>query len=467
MRGGPAVLPPPPPPCPRHRGSPRGRRTRSVPGNLPGGPTRGRGGGRRVGPRARADGREEAEPTRRIRVGVIFGGRSGEHEVSLRSAVSVLAALDPRRFEAVPLGITREGRWLLPGDALRLLEGRPEPEGVAVGPLLPRGAAAPEAGEVGRALVGRAPDGAGLVGGAPAGDGGRRASAAELLPALDVVFPVVHGPNGEDGTLQGLLEMCGLPYVGAGVLGSALGMDKVAQKDILVRHGLPVADYEPVLRHEWVRDAERVRRRVLEHIGLPCFVKPANLGSSVGVTKVHTAEELEPALALAASLDRRVVCERAVDAREIECGVLGNDEPAASVPGEVVPEREFYDYEAKYGEDGCRLIVPAELPPAVTAEVRDLAVRVFAALDCAGMARVDFFLERATGRLLVNELNTIPGFTATSMYARLWAASGVPFPELLTRLVELALERHAARRRPAAPAGEGCAAARHGTADGG
>lgn len=395
----------------------------------------------------------EAEPTRKLRVGVIFGGRSSEHEVSLRSAAAVLAALDRERFEPVPLAITRQGRWLLPTDSLRALASGPDAVSGAPLAVLP----GHEPGLV-------AWDGEGGVG-AGGGTGSRAptsparaepahparaarsvdGSAAALLPALDVIFPVLHGPNGEDGTIQGLLETCGLPYVGAGVLGSALGMDKVIQKDVLVRHAVPVADYLLVRRDEWQREREAVHRRVIEAVGLPCFVKPARLGSSVGVTKVHAAEELEAALRRAAAYGPRVVCERALDAREIECAVLGNDDPRASLPGEVVPGGEFYDYEAKYTEGGSRLLVPADLPPDVTDQVRGLAVRVFRLLDVCGMARVDFFLERGTGRLLVNELNTIPGFTSTSMYPRLWEASGLPYRDLLTRLIELALERHRQR----------------------
>ncbi len=361
--------------------------------------------------------------TERIRVGVVFGGRSGEHAVSLRSAASVVAALDPARFEVVPLAITPEGRWLPPRDAMRLLA-----DGARAAPPAPGSSADPSAvgPEPVRAL-------------APLGPGA-------ALPPLDVVFPVLHGPGGEDGTIQGLLELCDIPYVGAGVLGSALGMDKVAQKDVFLRYGLPVVDHELVSRHEWRQQPETVLRRLLRGPGLPCFVKPANLGSSVGVTKVKTAAELPGALDLAARLDRRVICERAVDAREIECGVLGNDLPEASVPGEILPNAEFYDYQAKYTEGGSRLIIPADLPPDIAAMVRDLARRCFLALDCAGMARVDFFLERGSGRLLVNELNTIPGFTATSMFAKLWEATGVPYGALLARLIDLALERHAERR---------------------
>lgn len=351
--------------------------------------------------------------TGKLRVGVVFGGRSGEHEVSLMSARSVLAALDPERFEAVPVGITREGRWLPPGPAAALLRD---------------GAAAAE--------------GAGSVVAAVA-PGQVLTGASGARPPLDVVFPLVHGPSGEDGTLQGLLELSGLPYVGAGVLGSALGMDKIVQKEVLAHHGLPVVAYRTVSRRQWREDPQGVVDALAGELGLPCFVKPANLGSSVGITKAHTCEELRAGLRAATRLDRRVIAERAVpECREIECGVLGNEHPGASVPGEVIPRREFYDYEAKYSEAGADLVVPAPLPAAVATEVAALAVRAFVALDCAGMARVDFFLDRRTLRPTVNEVNTIPGFTATSMFPRLWEASGLPYRALVTRLIELALERH-------------------------
>lgn len=352
---------------------------------------------------------------RRIRVGVLFGGRSEEHEVSRLSAASVLQALDPARYEAVPLYITRQGRWLPPGESLRALgTGTPAP---AEGPnravqTVSGGALAPTAAGV--AELGR----------------------------LDVVFPVIHGPGGEDGTLQGLLEICGLPYVGAGVLGSALGMDKIVQKDLLRAHGLPVADYVPVSRAQWRQDPAGTVAAVASRLGLPCFVKPSNLGSSVGITRAGTLPELAAGLELAAGFDRRVICERAVlGCREIECGVLGNERPAVSVPGEVRPRRDFYDFEAKYAEGGAELIVPADLPPPVGAEIQRLALAAFGVLDCADMARVDFFVQQEAPLVLVNEVNTIPGFTATSMYPRLWAGSGVSYRELLTRLIELALER--------------------------
>ncbi len=347
-------------------------------------------------------------------MGVLFGGRSGEHAVSLLSARSVLAALDPARFEAVPLGIDRQGHWLLPDDAQRALESGPD--------------AVP-----GRAVTLRPGPGGALV----TADGARS-------PAVDVVFPVLHGPNGEDGTIQGLLQLCGLPYVGTGVLGSAVGMDKIMQKDVFVRHGLPTPDYVGVSRVDWRADPGGVAARVGTAVGLPCFVKPANLGSSVGISRAADAAELRAALALAARHDRRLICERAVTGcREVECGVLGNDHPRVSVPGEVVPHAVFYDYDSKYTAGGADLVIPADLPPAVTARIQTLALRAFAALDCAGMARVDFFVRTAPDAVLVNEVNTIPGFTERSMYPRLWAASGLPYPELLAQLVYLALERHA------------------------
>jgi D-alanine-D-alanine ligase len=365
----------------------------------------------------------EAMITARIRVGVVFGGRSGEHEVSLLSAQSVIAALDPQRFEVVPLAITREGRWLLPWNAQVALRAGPATSGGAALAILP--------GDE-RSLA--------VAGG---GQGPGR---------LDVVFPVLHGPNGEDGTIQGLLELAGIPYVGAGVLGSALGMDKAAQKDLFVRHGLPVVEYMLVRRRAFRADPGRIAAEVACRLGLPCFVKPANLGSSVGISRAGTESELVAALRVAAGYDARLLCERAViQKRELECAILGNDAPEASVVGEVVPKHDFYDYEAKYTPGGAELIVPADLPPGVADEVRALALRAFEVLDCAGMARVDFFLDGATGRALINEVNTIPGFTATSMYPRLWEASGLPYRRLLTRLIELALERHADRGGAAPP----------------
>jgi len=366
---------------------------------------------------------------KKLRVGVVFGGESGEHEVSLAGAASVMAAMDSERFEPVPIGITREGRWLVGGDPLRALA-----QEAAARAL---GAGSPEA-SVKQALVLRA----GAEGSTTAL---QRTESSEGLPPglrdrLDVVWIMLHGPRGEDGTIQGLLELAGLPYVGAAVLASAIGMDKAAMKDMFRAHGLPVVDYLVVKRHEWRRDPAAVERAVALGIGFPCFVKPANLGSSVGISKVKAPEGLTAALALAASHDRRVLVERAVQGREVEVAVLGNDEPQASLPGEVCYAGEWYDYETKYGAGHTTFKVPAPLGPEVTLLVRELAIRAFKAIDCAGLARVDFFIEGETG-VLVNEINTLPGFTATSAYPKLWEASGISYTELISRLIDLALER--------------------------
>jgi D-alanine-D-alanine ligase len=356
---------------------------------------------------------------RRVRVGILFGGRSGEHEVSLASARSVLAALDPQRFDPVLIGITRSGRWLRPAAAAAALT------------------AGPEAPAEETALTSAPP---------------ASVSIAEGLDGtgVDVVFPVLHGPNGEDGTIQGFLELAGVPYVGAGVLGSALAMDKGAMKDAFRSHGLPTARYEIIRRGRWEAEREAVLSHLEATFGLPCFVKPCNLGSSVGISKARDRGELAVAMDLAASYDRRILVEVFVpNAREVECSVLGNDEPVASLPGEAVPPGDWYDYSAKYEDQRLRLDVPARLEPGVAAQIQSLAVRVFEVLDLAGMARVDFFLRRDTGELLVNEANTIPGFTPTSMYPKMWEASGLPYRDLVTRLIDLALERadDRARRR--------------------
>jgi D-alanine-D-alanine ligase len=353
----------------------------------------------------------------------VFGGRSGEHEVSLMSAESVIAYLDKAKYDVVPLGITKGGRWLTSHDPMRTLKAMADNTESSVETSVPASEDVPPW----RALL------PGL---------GERG-----IPYVDVIFPVLHGPFGEDGTVQGLFELADIPYVGAGVLGSALAMDKVAMKAVFKAEGLPMADYVLVNRWEWDTQREAVVRKAEEQIGYPCFVKPANLGSSVGVSKVADAAGLPMALDLAARYDRRMLIERGIDAREIECSVLGNDHPRASLPGEVRPSREFYDYVAKYFDEDTRLTTPADLPGPKVAEIQDLAVRAFVALDCAGMARADFFLERGTDRVYVNELNTIPGFTAVSMYPRMWEASGLPYPELLDRLIQLAFERHRDRAR--------------------
>jgi D-alanine-D-alanine ligase len=266
--------------------------------------------------------------------------------------------------------------------------------------------------------------------------------------ALDVIFPVLHGPYGEDGTVQGLLELANVPYVGAGVLASAVGMDKAVAKLVFTSKGLPVGDYEVVLARDWRRDERTIMNAVAGRLGFPVFVKPANLGSSVGISKARHATELRAAISLAAEFDRKIVIEAAIpNAREIECAVLGNDDPEASVPGEIIPSREFYDYEAKYLDEGSQTVVPADLTPAQTNEIRTLAVAAFKAIDCAGMARVDFLLARDTGMLYLNEVNTIPGFTTISMYSKMWAATGVPYPALIDRLIALAQERHAEKQQ--------------------
>ena len=366
---------------------------------------------------------------RKVRVGVVFGGRSGEHEVSLASAASVLNAIDRSRFEPVAIGITTEGRWLSGGDPLRALSEAAARRALAAG----------EAdASVRRGLAERA-------GSVPPQSALVKSTASEGLTSglreqLDVVLVMLHGPRGEDGTIQGLLELAGVPYVGAGVLGSALGMDKAAMKDAFRAHGLPVVDYVVLSRHDWRRDRDGVEHRVAERVGFPCFVKPANLGSSVGISKVKAPEDLAVALDLAAGLDRRIIAERCVTAIEVEVAVLGNDEPQASLPGQVCYAGEWYDYETKYGLGQTTFRIPAALSPETTERVRALAIQAFQAIDCAGMARVDFFVEGESG-VLVNEINTIPGFTASSAYPRLWEASGVPYPALISRLIDLALER--------------------------
>ena len=369
----------------------------------------------------------------KLRVGVIFGGQSGEHEVSLVSAQGIMNAMDEERYEIIPIGITKEGRWLTSGEPMKLLqsggpgvsaqvaEAQPETR-----ELVPRNTCT-EPSRSRRDLV----------------PGTRETG----FPQVDVVFPVLHGPYGEDGTVQGLLELADIPYVGAGVLGSALGMDKIAMKGVFKSYGLPVVEHVPLKRRDWERDPEAMVELIEKQLGCPCFIKPANLGSSVGISKVHQRSGLAPALALAARYDRRMLAERAVNAREIEVSVLGNDEPIASVPGEIIPCREFYDYIAKYIDDRSELIIPADLPPGVTRRIQELAIAAFLAVDCAGMARVDFLLDKDTEELYVGELNTIPGFTPISMYPKLWEASGISYSELIDRLIELALERHADNSR--------------------
>jgi D-alanine-D-alanine ligase len=355
---------------------------------------------------------------KRLRVGVLFGGRSGEHEVSLSSATSVIRGLDSEKYEVVPIGITKDGRWMVGAGAQKLL-----PEVLKTGQ---------------RVVLSADPNVAALV---PLDE--TRAGALRV----DVVFPVLHGTFGEDGTVQGLLELAGLPYVGAGVLGSAVGMDKDMQKRLFRHAGLPVAEFLAIPRAEWEKDRQKVLGTVTRRFRFPIFTKPATLGSSVGMTKVHTPRELPAALDLAAEYAQKILVERAITGREIEVSVLGNEEPQASLPGEIVPHREFYDYTAKYLEEGTRLIIPALLTQAQITRFQNYAVAAFRAIECTGMARVDFFLAQRTSRIYVNEINTIPGFTAISMYPKLWEASGLSFSQLLDRLIELALEQHREKAR--------------------
>jgi len=340
---------------------------------------------------------------KKIRVGVIFGGRSGEHEISLRSAESVLRSLDPNKYEVVPMGITHEGKWLTARNAMTLL-----PPKEAIATTLAKGEPVSLPAE---------PSSRGMV---------------------DVIFPVLHGTYGEDGTIQGLLELGNVPYVGAGVLGSAVGMDKDVMKRLLRDAGIPIGDFWTLRSHE----IDSFVESRYENLPYPVFVKPANLGSSVGITKVHGPEELRSALNAAAQFDRKLVVEQGLNAREIEIAVLGNDDPIASVPGEIVPSREFYDYEAKYVDKDSRLLIPAPLHEEQIQQARKLAIATFKTLDCSGLGRVDLFLEKDTGKFFVNEINTMPGFTSISMYPKLWEASGIPYAELVDRLVALAFERH-------------------------
>jgi D-alanine-D-alanine ligase len=363
---------------------------------------------------------------------VIYGGRSGEHEVSLASAAAVFKNLDPLRYDAVAIKIEKDGRWTLPSS-------------------LPTIASAADV-IAGRAEIAAAADETHLVAHPGAETLLRidRTAPVSLASAitLDVVFPVLHGPYGEDGTVQGLLELANVPYVGAGVLASAVGMDKAAMKLVFAARGLPICDYVVLTNREWRRDERAAMHTIVDRLGFPVFVKPANLGSSVGVSKAKHAVELREAIELAASFDRKIVIEAAVpEAREIEVAVLGNDDPEASVPGEIVPSREFYDYQAKYIDDGSIPLIPAPLTDPQTAEVRRLAIEAFKAVDGSGLARVDFLLARGSGVLYLNELNTLPGFTTIGMYSKLWAATGLDFPALIERLIQLALERHADKQR--------------------
>ncbi|HEX7487069.1 MAG TPA: D-alanine--D-alanine ligase family protein [Vicinamibacterales bacterium] len=377
---------------------------------------------------------------RKLRIGVIYGGRSSEHEVSLASAAAVIANLDRRRYEPVPIRIEHDGRWTIPD--------RP-PTAVIAAEVIAK--ARQDSGRGGRSgreayLVPHPGEETLLTVERATGDTAARENAYVAGLALDVIFPVLHGPYGEDGTVQGLLELGSVPYIGAGVLASAVAMDKAMMKVAFAGRGLPMVSHLVVLRNEWDASPVAWSATIAERLGFPVFVKPANLGSSVGISKVKARDDLGSAMTIAAEFDRKIVVEAAVPAaREIECAVIGNDRPEASVPGEIVPSREFYDYEAKYVEESEALI-PAPLDDAMTSEVRRLAIEAFQAVDAAGFARVDFLLSRESGHLYVNEINTIPGFTTISMFPKLWEATGLSYSAVLDRLVDLALERHAGKQ---------------------
>lgn len=370
----------------------------------------------------RPEDKVKRDQRRRLRIGVIFGGRSGEHDVSLMSARSVMDALDPHKYDIVPIGITRQGRWLA-GDVMAALSAGTE-DAAQPATLLPD------------------PSGRRLMHLETQGTTGMSLSE---VAALDVVIPILHGPYGEDGTVQGLLELAGLPYVGAGVTGSAVGMDKAIFKSVMVAHGINIVPWRLVLVSEWHKRGTVILDELEATFTYPLFTKPANLGSSVGISRCGNRSELVNGLDTAAQYDRRIVVEQGIDARELEVAVLGNDDPVASVVGEIRPRRAFYDYVAKYVSDDSELLIPAPLDERVADEVRSLALRAYRAIDCAGMGRVDLLLDRQDGTLYLNEINTIPGFTRISMYPKLWEASGLPYPALLDKLIELAIERHEVR----------------------
>lgn len=404
----------------------------------------------------------------KLRVGVVFGGRSGEHEVSLRSAASILEAIDRRKYDVVPIGISKEGRWLTGGDAQRLLDGNKpaalpvasdrQPEGLVEDEEFVAAAAVLRSGVKLHIppLPPTLPDNMQLEAGAELAHPG-----SSLAEALDVVFPVLHGTFGEDGTIQGLFELADIAYVGSGVLGSSAGMDKDVMKRLFAAAGLPQTPYVTLLRNEWRMDPKKCLKRIGKALAYPLFVKPANLGSSVGISKVHDANELAPALDLAAQYDRKLVIEQGVGGpgvkpRELEVSVLGNDVPEVSVVGEIVPNKEFYDYESKYAdspENPSVPIIPAKLSRGEEKQIRELAAAAFRVCDCAGLARVDFLMEPESkkhsrkGRIFLNEINTMPGFTSISMYPKLWKVSGLPYKRLIDRLIDLALERQAEKRQ--------------------
>jgi D-alanine-D-alanine ligase len=391
---------------------------------------------------------------KKIRVGILFGGRSGEHEISLLSAASVFNAIDKNKYEVVPIGITKEGRWVTAADAERLLQGKFEdhkhlragdPEATPGAAVLAKGEAVvvpPEPQKHG-SLTPFETD---------ASSHALTRRATDRAIDVDVIFPVLHGTFGEDGTIQGLLELADMAYVGAGVLGSAAGMDKDIMKSLFRAAGLPIVKHVTFLRSQWQTNAKKVQKFVESKLKYPVFVKPANLGSSVGISKAHDRKHLGPAIEEAAKFDRKIVIEQGVGgrkqkAREIECSVLGNDNPEASLPGEIVPSTEFYDYNAKYLDEGAQLIIPAKLTKSETTEVQRLAIAAFKAVDGSGLSRVDFLMEPKSRKIYLNEINTMPGFTAISMYPKLWAASGVSYSDLIGRLIQLGLDRHEEKKK--------------------
>ncbi len=364
----------------------------------------------------------------KIRVAILFGGKSGEHEVSLTSAQGIMKAIDKNKYEVVPIGISQEGHWLVGGDPMKALRAAAD-----IPPAL--AAMAEEEAEALQTVL------------VPLEPGQSPLTTVNAPLELDVIFPVLHGPYGEDGTVQGLLELTGLPYVGAGVTASAVSMDKAIAKDIFCSHGFPVLPYRVVLRKRWETDPTSVISDCEAALRYPMFTKPANLGSSVGVSRARNRQELIAGLDQAAHFDRKLIVERGIQAREIEVSILGNEDPIASVPGEIIPSRDFYSYAAKYIDNASDLLIPAPISEELTEQVRQLAIKAYTCVDCAGMARVDFLMDKVTQELWLNEMNTIPGFTPISMYPKLWEATGISYTELIDRLIQLAFERHTDKSR--------------------
>src|SRR2546423_7916597 len=389
----------------------------------------------------------------KLRVGILFGGRSGEHEVSLLSAASVLNAIDKEKYEVVPIGITKDGRWLTAEHAEGLLTGKlvleprnlraGDPETTSPAAVLAQGESVVVPPEPVHRQSGLVPF---------QSDAGLTRRASDRAINVDVIFPVLHGTFGEDGTIQGLLELADIPYVGAGVLGSAAGMDKDIMKRLFAASGLPIVKHVTILRTQWEKDRKKIVKDVEKKLRYPVFVKPANLGSSVGISKAHDRKELGPAIDVAARYDRKIVIEQGVGgkkqkARELGCSVLGNDDAQASIAGEIVPSAEFYDYNAKYLDEGSQLIIPASMTKKQMKELQEMAVGAFKAVDCSGLARVDFLMDPKSGKIFLNEINTMPGFTSISMYPKLWAASGREYSNLIDRLIQLAMERYAEKKK--------------------